>query len=201
MGAKALNAFAAGLAASHKPNALRTRPGIRATRSLSTWLASTARMLVTGPRAPRAAFVATAQLRSSLGAAVRDGCSKARRLSRWLTLHAFVVRERGCFVALAGQRRRWLAMLSQVLRSGSGQRHEAAAARHTMAGDEPAVVGVFPNRKTRTRSPPRLDHLRVRAGFGPHPLQEVEDQGVDRVGRRGCGDWSRPVDSCLVSDA
>jgi hypothetical protein len=89
---------------------------------------------------------------------------------------------RGNFILPSARRR--LAVLAQVLRSGGGHRDEGAASRRMMTRDESAVVGVLPHGKTRTRRPPRREHLGVRPGVRAHPLQEVEDQAVDGVGQR-----------------
>jgi hypothetical protein len=82
--------------------------------------------------------------------------------------------------------RRRFAMLAQVLCPGRRHRHEHAASRRTMTRDEASVVGVLPHGKARTRRPPRLQHVGVGAGLGAHPLEQVEDQGVDGVGHRAC---------------
>jgi hypothetical protein len=78
---------------------------------------------------------------------------------------------------------------SQVFGTGGRHRDERALSGSATARHETAVAGVFPHRKTRARRPPRLEHVGVRAGFGPHPFQEVEDQGVDVVGHGGRLDW------------
>src|SRR5262245_4561195 len=46
---------------------------------------------------------------------------------------------------------------------------------------KPRSLASFPNRKPRTGGAPGLDHFSIRPGFGADPLQEIEDQGVNRI--------------------
>ena len=80
-------------------------------------------------------------------------------------------------------------MLSQVFRTGDRHRDERAVSGSATARNKTAVVGVFPHRKTRARRAPRLEHVGVRAGLGAHPLEEIEDQGLDVVGHGSRMDW------------
>jgi hypothetical protein len=81
--------------------------------------------------------------------------------------------------------RRRSAVLAQVLRPGGGHRDEHAASGRMTTRDEASLVGVFPYGEVRARRPPRLEHVGVGAGVGAHPLEEVEDQGIDGLGHRG----------------
>ena len=79
-------------------------------------------------------------------------------------------------------------MLPQMLRPGGGHQDKRAASRRMMTRDEASIVGVFPHGQARTRRSPHLEHVGVGAGVGPHPLEEVEDQGIDSAGHGGpCG--------------
>jgi hypothetical protein len=62
-----------------------------------------------------------------------------------------------------------------------------------MARDEAAVVGVLPHGQAWTRSPPRFEHLGVWAVRVADPLEEVEDERVDRVGSMGAGRLAHAV--------
>lgn len=79
-------------------------------------------------------------------------------------------------------------MPPQVLGPGGGHRDERASSRRAMTRDETTVVDAFPNGQPRTRRPPRIDNVGVRAGVGAHPFEEVDNEGVDGVGHSGpCG--------------
>jgi hypothetical protein len=77
-----------------------------------------------------------------------------------------------------------LAVRAQVLRPGGRHGDQCWLSRGTMTGDVAPVVGFFPHREARTRCPPRLQHLGVRARVGTEPREEVENQDVDGLGQR-----------------
>src|SRR5580698_7449586 len=56
--------------------------------------------------------------------------------------------------------------------------HHAAPAR-VLSIQQAAVVGLFPNRKLGTRSPPSIHHLFVASVAHRKPFQQVQNQRVD----------------------
>jgi hypothetical protein len=73
------------------------------------------------------------------------------------------------------------AVRAQVLPAGIRHPDEQTAARRPIARDETQVIGLLPHREPRTRRPPCVEDLAVRAGVGAEPLQELEHQVVDGV--------------------
>jgi len=80
---------------------------------------------------------------------------------------------------------------AQVLGTGGRQSHKRAASGAAPTRDEAPVVRVLPHGQARTRRLPYVEHLGVRLGVTPKPLEEIEDQVVDRTGRsdRVGGRW------------
>src|SRR5580693_3253243 len=71
-----------------------------------------------------------------------------------------------------------------MLSSGVGYRDEAAAWRMP-PGDEASILGGLPHRQSWTRCTPHVEHFGVAARVAAHPLQEVEQQGVNGVSHSG----------------
>ncbi len=83
------------------------------------------------------------------------------------------------------------AVLSEVFRTGGRHRDHRDSSGSAKPRHETAVVGILPHWKTRARRPPRLEHVGVRAGFGSHPLQQIEDEGIDGVRHGRSSQWRR----------
>jgi hypothetical protein len=62
---------------------------------------------------------------------------------------------------------------------------QAPGALAAVTLDEAPLVGVFPHRKTGTGSPPRIHDIGIPLPEWTEPFEEIEDQGVDRVGHGG----------------
>ena len=58
---------------------------------------------------------------------------------------------------------------------------EKAPSRPAIARDEASIVRLLPHGQPRTRRPPGLKHVRVRARVRAHPLKEIKNQVVDGV--------------------
>lgn len=71
-----------------------------------------------------------------------------------------------------------------MLPTSSGQRDEPTTAHLIVTCHEATVIGVFPYGQTRTGRPPGLEYLGVWTRFGSYPLEKVEDQRFNGVGRR-----------------
>src|SRR5262245_36370058 len=86
-------------------------------------------------------------------------------------------------------------MLSQVLQSGCGQGDDLALTALTVTLDETAVVGVLPDGQPWARRSPRLHHLGIGTRRDTHPLEQVQDQGVDNISHSSRGFYPDPAGS------
>ncbi len=72
-------------------------------------------------------------------------------------------------------------MTAEVLGPSVGHGDEPAS-RRVSARDETSFLGGLPHWQSGTRRAPHVEHFGVGPRLGAHPLQEVEDQGVNGVG-------------------
>lgn len=53
--------------------------------------------------------------------------------------------------------------------------------RHMATLDKAQVAGVLPHGKTRTRGPPRIEHLGIGTRTGVQPFEEIESQVIEAI--------------------
>src|SRR3954452_8772131 len=75
------------------------------------------------------------------------------------------------------------AMLTQEFFAVFGNRHPQSF-HGRPARDITAIDRVFPDRQPRTRAPPGFDYLGVKPRSARDPFDEIEHQGVRRLGHR-----------------
>ena len=75
-------------------------------------------------------------------------------------------------------------MLGEVGSACGRHRYEGANAHSILLDNEPSRIGIFPDRKTRARSAPRPNDLKVWPRAWADPLQQIEYQRIDRIKHR-----------------